>query len=368
MATTSPPLVDSAAPTLALSSVTVEEPAQSARAAGLRYVCDDCPGWGRRRSGKGFIYFDEKGDRISDPDKLKRIKALVIPPAWKTVWICPSPNGHLLATGRDAKGRKQYRYHPNWRTVRNQTKFDRLIPFAYARPLIREVTDRDLRLRGLPREKLLAVVVRLLDATVIRIGNDEYREQNQSFGLTTLQEQHVEVGTSKIRFNFVGKSGVEHEIELSDRRLARAIKLCQDLPGQQLFQYLDDEGQPQAINSDDVNRYLQTITGEDFTSKDFRTWAGTVYTARILNELGEPTSKTQAQANTREAIKGAAQHLGNRVATCRKFYVHPTVTQAYEEGWLLEVWQAAAQAPSDLDLNAEEKALVAVLSYSQQQE
>lgn len=360
--------VDTVDSELALTAVAIEEPAQAARSAGLRYVCDDRPGWGRRRCGKGFTYFDERGDRISDPDRLKRIQALVIPPAWETVWICPFANGHLLATGRDAKGRKQYRYHSNWRTVRNQTKFDRLIPFAFARPLIREATDRDLRQRGLPREKLLAVVVQLLDATVIRIGNDEYREQNQSFGLTTLEEQHVEVGTSKIRFHFVGKSGVEHEIELSDRRLARAIKLCQDLPGQQLFQYLDDEGQPQAINSDDVNRYLQTITGEVFTSKDFRTWAGTLYTAQILNDLGEPTSKTQAQANIREAIKGAAQHLGNRVATCRKFYVHPTVTQAYEEGWLLEVWRSAAEAPSDLDLTAEEKALVAVLRHRQQQE
>lgn len=361
MAKVSPQLIST------VSSVTVEAPAQAARAAGLRYVCDDRPGFGRRRCGKGFTYLDEAGDRISDTAKLKRLKALVIPPAWEDVWICPFPNGHLLATGRDAKGRKVYRYHPDWRTVRNQTKFDRLIPFGHARPRIREVTDGHLRQRGLSREKLLAVVVRLLEATVIRIGNDEYREQNQSFGLTTLQNRHVEVGASKICFNFVGKSGVEHEIELSDRRLARAIKRCQDLPGQQLFQYLDEAGQRQAISSDDVNGYLQTITGEDFTSKDFRTWAGTAYTAEILNELGEPTSKTQAQANIREAIKGAAQHLGNRVATCRKFYVHPTITQAYEAGWLLEVWQAAAESPSDLDLTAEEKALVAVLRHSQQQ-
>ncbi|MEA5448481.1 DNA topoisomerase IB [Leptolyngbya sp. CCNP1308] len=350
-----------------MPSVTIAEPAQAARSAGLRYVCDDRPGFGRRRCGKGFTYLDEGGDRISDTAELKRLKALVIPPAWEDVWICPFPNGHLLATGRDAKGRKVYRYHPDWRTVRNQTKFDRLIPFSYARPLIREVTDGHLRQRGLSQEKLLAVVVRLLEATVIRIGNDEYREQNQSFGLTTLQNRHVDVGVSKIRFNFVGKSGVEHEIELSDRRLARAIKRCQELPGQQVFQYLDEAGHRQTISSDDVNAYLQTITGEEFTSKDFRTWAGTACTAQILNELGKPTSKTQAQANIREAIKGAAQHLGNRVATCRKFYVHPTVTQAYEAGWLLEVWQAAAESPSDRDLTAEEKALVAVLRHSQQQ-
>lgn len=348
-------------------SVTVESPAQAARAAGLRYVSDDRPGYGRRRCGKGFTYLDESGDRISDPAELKRLKALVIPPAWEQVWICPFPNGHLLATGRDAKGRKVYRYHPDWRQVRNQTKFDRLIPFGYARPLIREVTDRHLRQRSLSREKLLATVVRLLDATVIRIGNDEYRDQNQSFGLTTLQDHHVEVGKSKIRFHFVGKSGVEHEIDLSDRRLARAVKHCQSLPGQQLFQYVDEAGQRRAIDSDDVNDYLQTITGEDFTSKDFRTWAGTACTAQILSELGEASSKTQAQANIREAIKGAAQHLGNRVATCRNFYVHPAVTEAYEQGWLLGVWREAQQAPSELAFTPEEKALIAVLSHARKE-
>ncbi|PSN12442.1 DNA topoisomerase I [filamentous cyanobacterium CCT1] len=367
MVTVSQQLADSADSELALPSVIIEEPAQAAKSAGLRYVSDDRPGFGRRRCGKGFTYLDRKGDRISDPDELKRLKALVIPPAWEDVWICPYPNGHLLATGRDAKGRKVYRYHPDWREVRNKTKFDRLIPFSYARPLIREVTDRHLRQRNLTREKLLAIVVRLLEATVIRIGNDEYREQNQSFGLTTLQQEHVEVGSTTISFNFIGKSGVEHEIELSDRRLARAIKRCQELPGQQLFQYVDEDGDRRTIDSADVNEYLQTITGEDFTSKDFRTWAGTAYTAEILNELGEPTSATNAQANIREAIKGAAQHLGNRVATCRKFYVHPTVTKAYEDGWLLEVWREAAQAPSEFDLTDSEKALIAVLSHPQQQ-
>ena len=366
MVTVSQQLADSADSELALPSVIIEEPAQAAKSAGLRYVSDDRPGFGRRRCGKGFTYLDRKGDRISDPDELKRLKAIVIPPAWEEVWICPYPNGHLLATGRDAKGRKVYRYHPDWREVRNKTKFDRLIPFGYARPLIREVTDRHLRQRTLSREKLLAIVVRLLEATVIRIGNDEYREQNQSFGLTTLQQEHVEVGSTTISFNFIGKSGVEHEIELSDRRLARAIKRCQELPGQQLFQYIDEDGDRRAIDSADVNEYLQTITGEDFTSKDFRTWAGTAYTAEILNELGEPTSATNAQANIREAIKGAAQHLGNRVATCRKFYVHPTVTKAYEDGWLLDVWREAVQAPSEFDLTDDEKALIAVLSHPQQ--
>ncbi|MGB3135789.1 MAG: DNA topoisomerase IB [Nodosilinea sp.] len=363
MSQVSHPTADGEASKLTLPSVTVEAPARAACAAGLRYVSDDSPGLGRRRWGRGFSYLDEAGDRITNRSELKRLKALAIPPAWEDVWICPFPNGHLLATGRDAKGRKQYRYHPDWRKVRNRTKFDRLIPFAYARSMIREVTDRHLRQRTLSREKLLAIVVRLLDATVIRIGNDEYREQNQSFGLTTLQERHVEVEATTIYFHFMGKSGVEHEIELSDRRLARAVKRCQELPGQQLFQYVDEEGQRHAIDSSDVNDYLQVITKEDFTSKDFRTWAGTAYTAQILNDLGEPSSTAQAQANIREAIKGAAQHLGNRVATCRSFYVHPTVTQAYEAGWLLEAWQKGAESVSKWDLTTDEKALVAVLNH-----
>lgn len=298
---------------------------------------------------------------------MERLKALAIPPAWEDVWICPFPNGHLMATGRDAKGRKQYRYHPDWRKVRNQTKFDRLIPFGYARPLIRQVTDRHLRQRTLSREKVLAIVVRLLDATVMRVGNEEYRDQNQSFGLTTLQERHVDVATSSIHFHFVGKSGVEHEIDLSDRRLARAIKRCQELPGQQLFQYLDDDGTRHAIDSADVNEYLQTITGEDFTSKDFRTWAGTACTAQILDELGEAETKTEVQANIRAAIRSAANHLGNRVATCRNFYVHPTVPQAYEAGWLLEVWRGAKAANDNVNLTSEERSLIAVLTYPGQE-
>jgi DNA topoisomerase-1 len=323
------------------------------------------PGIYRQPWGRGFSYFDAEGNRIQDSDELERLKALPIPPAWEDVWICPFPNGHLVATGRDAKGRKQYRYHPDWRKVRNQTKFERLVPFGYARPLIRDVTDSHLRQRTLSREKILAIVVRLLDATLIRVGNEEYMEQNQSFGLTTLQERHVDVATTTIHFHFVGKSGVEHSIDLSDRRLARAIKRCQELPGQQLFQYLDDDGNRHAVDSTDVNEYLQTITGEDFTSKDFRTWAGTACTAQILNELGEARSRTEAQANIREAIKGAAKHLGNRVATCRNFYVHPAVPEAYEAGWLLNVWREAkpAKRSGKLDLTPDEQALIAVLTH-----
>lgn len=344
----------------------VKEPSQSAKAAGLRYVSDEQPGIRRQRWGRGFSYFDPTGDRIQDPDELKWLKALPIPPAWEDVWICPFPNGHLLATGRDDKGRKQYRYHPDWRKVRNQNKFDRLIPFGYARPLIREATDRHLRRRKLSREKLLAIVVHLLESTLIRVGNEEYVQQNQSFGLTTLLERHVDLTTTKVKFHFVGKSGVEHEVELSDRRLARAIKRCQELPGQQLFQYVDETGKICPVDSADVNDYLQSITCEAFTSKDFRTWAGTACTAQVLQELGSPSSNKQAQENIRTAIREAAQVLGNRVATCRKFYVHPRVPQAYEEGWLLEVWQTAKQSPEeakDRNLSPDEKALIAVLNH-----
>ena len=365
MTTSQTPSRNIKAQNLKLPPVVVADPAQSARAAGLRYVSDEQPGIRRQKWGRGFSYFDLGGDRIQDSDHLDRLKSLPIPPSWEDVWICPFPNGHLLATGRDAKGRKQYRYHPDWRKVRNQTKFDRLMPFGYARPVIRAVTDNHLRQRTLSREKLMAIVVRLLDATLIRVGNDEYVEQNQSFGLTTLRERHVDVATTKVLFHFSGKSGVEHEVELCDRRLARAIKRCQELPGQQLFQYMDDGGQHQPVDSADVNDYLQDITGEDFTSKDFRTWAGTASTVKILNQLGEPESRSQAQSNLREAIQGAAKHLGNRAATCRNFYVHPAVPQAYEAGWLLEVCEAASQSSASSGepaLTPDERALIAVLN------
>ncbi|MBE9099813.1 DNA topoisomerase IB [Vacuolonema iberomarrocanum] len=354
----SPHSVPSAAP---------EEPDKSARAAGLRYVSDEQPGIRRQRWGRGFSYFDLEGDRIQEPTELKRLKALPIPPSWNDVWICPFPNGHLLATGRDAKGRKQYRYHPEWRNIRNQNKFDRLIPFGFVRPKIREATDQHMRMHSLCQEKLLAVVVRLLEATLIRVGNDEYAQQNQSFGLTTLRSHHIELRRTKVRFQFTGKSGVEHDIELSDRRLAHAIKRCQELPGQELFQYVDDAGEVRGISSTDVNDYLQAITGEAFTSKDFRTWAGTAYTAQVLEELGEAQSSNQAQENIREAIQGAAKHLGNRVATCRNYYIHPSIPQAYEEGWLLEIWKAAKQPtkhPESLALTPDEKALLTVLNHS----
>jgi DNA topoisomerase-1 len=360
--------VDLPLPKATIRPVNIPSADQSAKAAGLRYVSDEQPGIQRKKWGRGFSYFDAAGDRIQDPNELDRLKALPIPPAWEDVWICPFPNGHLLATGRDARGRKQYRYHPDWRKIRNRTKFDRLIPFGYARPLIREVTDRHLRQHTLSREKLLALVVRLLDATLIRVGNDEYVQQNQSFGLTTLRDRHVELATTKVRFHFSGKSGVEHEVELSDRRLARAIKRCQELPGQQLFQYVDAAGQVHAIDSADVNDYLQDITGAAFTSKDFRTWAGTACTAQVLHELGASESESQAQAHIRTAIETTANHLGNRVPTCRNFYVHPAIPQAYIDGWLLDVWQEAiARSPPTraTSLTPTEQALIVVLERAQ---
>jgi DNA topoisomerase-1 len=347
-----------------LCQITAIEPPQAAQAAGLRYVSDEQPGIRRQRWGRGFSYLDAKGDRIQDSPERERLKALPIPPAWEDVWICPFPNGHLLATGRDAKGRKQYRYHPDWRKARNQTKFERLIPFGYARPLIRQATDRHLRQRTLSKEKLLALVVRLLDSTLIRVGNDEYVQQNDSFGLTTLRHHHIDLATTKVRFQFVGKSGVEHEVELSDRRLARAIKRCQELPGQQLFQYVDEAGHVQAIDSADVNDYLQAITGEAFTSKDFRTWAGTACTAEMLAELGEPESAQHAQENIREAIREAAQTLGNRVPTCRNFYVHPIILEGYETGGWLPMWHQGrkrSQPTLMTAMTSTEKALITVL-------
>jgi DNA topoisomerase-1 len=319
-----------------LQATLVSDPVKTARLAGLRYVTDEEPGICRQRVGRGFSYFDVQGDRIRDPQMLEQLKALAIPPAWQDVWICPDPEGHLQATGRDEKGRKQYRYHPKWCEWRSQAKFERMLPFGLALPLIREQTDQHLRQRELSRQKVLAVVVQLLEETLIRVGNSEYAQKNRSFGLTTLRDRHVEVSKTKVRFQFRGKSGVEHEIELCDRRLARAVKRCRDIPGYELFQYFDEEGQRQVVNSEDVNNYLHEITGEDFTAKEFRTWAGTVRAAIALTEMGAFSSETEANRNIAQAIKQVAQQLGNKPATCRKYYVHPRILAAYEAGSLID--------------------------------
>jgi DNA topoisomerase-1 len=286
----------------------------------------------RRRSGSGFVFIDLSGRRVRDPEALRRFRGLVIPPAWTDVWICPDPLGHLQATGRDARGRKQYRYHPRWREVRDETKFDRMIAFAQALPTVRRRTAEDLRKPGLPREKVLATVVQLLEKTLIRVGNDEYARQNGSFGLTTLRDGHVDVSGGRVRFTFRGKSGVEHEVDLSDRRLARIVKACRDIPGYDLFQYIDDEGNRQTVGSEEVNAYLKEITGQDFTSKDFRTWAGTVLAMQILCELEDCASDTQAKKNIVRAVEEVAKRLGNTKAVCRKSYIHPAVLDGYMEG------------------------------------
>jgi DNA topoisomerase-1 len=315
-------------------SVSVD-PIQSAREAGLRYVSDEGPGIRRKRAGKGFSYIGPDGEVLRDAKQLQRIRSLAIPPAWTDVWIAPTPRGHIQATGRDAKGRKQYRYHPAWRAVRDATKYHRMIAFAEALPRLRERVLRDMALPGLPREKVLATVVRLLDETDIRVGNQEYARENESFGLTTLQNQHVEVAGSTLRFQFKGKSGKEHVIEVRDRRVAKIVRRCEELPGQELFQYLDDGGQRRLVESSDVNQYLREVTGQEFTAKDFRTWAGTVVAAHTLRETGAAETKTELKQNINTAVKTAAQRLGNTPTICRKCYVHPSVLDAYEDGSLL---------------------------------
>jgi DNA topoisomerase-1 len=313
------------------------EPEQSAAAAGLRYVSGTVPGIRRRPSRSGFRYISPDGSAIRDRGTLARIKTLAIPPAWREVWICPRDDGHLQATGLDAKGRKQYRYHVRWREARDETKYGRVTAFARALPRIRRRTRQDLARPGLPREKVLATVVRLLETTFIRVGNEEYARENESFGLTTLRDRQVRVRGSKLRFKFRGKSGVEHEIELSDPRLAVIVKRMQDLPGEELFQYVDEHGETRAIESADVNAYLKEIAGNAFTSKDFRTWAGTVLAAEALRRIGAFSSETEAKRNIVQAIEAVSKRLGNTKAVCRKCYVHPLVLDSYLDGTLLEV-------------------------------
>jgi DNA topoisomerase I len=316
---------------------------QAAKAAGLVYVCDDRPGVRRLRSGRGFRYVSPEGQPIRDRDDLARIRKLAIPPAWRNVWICPDPRGHMQATARDARGRKQYRYHPRWREVRDEAKYGRMVEFGRVLPQIRARTEKDLARPGLPREKVLAAVVRLLEATLIRVGNEEYARHNRSFGLTTLRDRHASVEGYRIHFRFRGKSGKEHEIGVQDRRLSNLVKRCQELPGQDLFQYIDDEGRPRSIGSTDVNDYLREIGGEDFTAKDFRTWAGTVLAAWALHDFQAVDSHRRAKKNVVRAIEQVAERLGNTPAVCRKCYVHPTVIDAYLEGSLVQTLKERVQ-------------------------
>ena len=304
----------------------------AARDAGLVYVTAAQPGIRRRRAGRGFTYLDPRGKTIRDQEVLKRIRGLVIPPAWTEVWICPDRRGHIQVTARDARGRKQYRYHHEYRKVRDETKFERIFEFSEILPRIRKQVESDLRKEGHRQERVLALVVLLLEKTLIRIGNDEYARQNRSYGLTTLRQRHVEVDGHEMRFEFRGKSGVRHEVTLTDRRLARIVQHCQTLPGEELFQYLDDDGRRRTVDSGDINEYLRAIAGREITAKDYRTWAGTMLAAKALRELGPATSEREARRNIVQAVDRVAQRLGNTRAVCRKYYVHPTIFEAYMAG------------------------------------
>jgi DNA topoisomerase-1 len=342
------------------AAIEEHEGAEVAAEAGLRYVSDLTPGFARRRRGKGFVYLDPNGRAVLDDRVLRRIRSLAVPPAWTEVWICTDPLGHLQATGRDARGRKQYRYHPRWRAVRDEAKFGRMIAFGHALPAIRARVDHDLQLEGLPREKVLAVTVRLLESTLIRVGNEEYARDNQSFGLTTLRDRHVEVNGAEIRFDFRGKGGKRHEVGIRDRGLARIVRQCQDLPGYELFQYLDDGGGRRSIDSEDVNAYLREVSGEDFTAKDFRTWAGTVLASLALRALdGEPMSEEQAKRNVNEAIEQVARSLRNTPTICRRCYVHPDVIEAYLDGTLRAAPARARRTNGGL--RPEEQAVLTIL-------
>jgi DNA topoisomerase-1 len=311
----------------------------------------------------GFRYIGPDGRVIRKAAELKRIRALAIPPAWTEVWICADPRGHLQASGRDAKGRKQYRYHHDWRVCRDENKFDRMQAFAAALPAIRRRTEADLAKPGLPREKVLATVVQLLEKSLIRVGNDEYARANRSFGLTTLKNQHVDVKGSTLKFEFRGKSGVEHSVDVNDRRLARIVKQCRDLPGQELFQYIDEDGAHQDVTSQDVNAYLKEISGEEFTAKDFRTWAGTVLATTALREFEPAESMAQAKRNVVQAIEAVAGMLGNTRSVCRKSYIHPLIVDSYTDGSMAETLNRPASAIRKIapKLRADECATLAIL-------
>jgi DNA topoisomerase-1 len=341
----------------------VAEAMDAAEEAGLCYVNDDRPGYTRKPKADDFDWLDAEGKLIRDEQRVLRIKRLAIPPAWTDVWICPAPNGHIQATGRDARGRKQYLYHERWREVRDENKYDRIISFGKALPKIRRRVAKDLKLPGLPRNKVLATVVQLLESTFIRIGNEEYARENKSFGLTTMKDRHVEVKGAKLRFRFRGKSGREHEVDVTDRHIAKIISKLQDLPGQDLFQYLDDDGKSD-ITSQDVNEYLREITGEDFSAKDFRTWAGTILTAIALHAQEKFETQKQAKANINTAIRAVAKILGNTPAICRKCYVHPAVLETYLDQKTINGLKRTTEdalEKEDVDLRSSEAAVLKFL-------
>jgi DNA topoisomerase-1 len=343
---------------------TIVDPRDAAESVGLKYVSDERPGIRRKKAGTGFSYVRPDGSKLTGPDTMKRIKALAIPPAWTDVWICPSPDGHIQATGRDAKGRKQYRYHARFREVRESTKYERVVAFADALPSIRDTVREHMALRGLPPEKVLATVVHLLETTLIRVGNDDYARQNNSYGLTTLKNRHVAVEGNEVRFRFTGKGGKQWSLRVRDRRIAKIIKACQELPGQELLQYIDEQGNCQDVTSTDVNEYLKAITGKDITAKDFRTWAGTVLAAMTLSELQSFDNAAQAKRNLRSAIEKVSARLGNTPTICRKCYIHPEVLNCYMDGNL--ILEIKSQVESELrsaveNMKPEEAAVLALL-------
>lgn len=344
-----------------------QEHIESAEAAGLRYVSDTMPGIRRKRTGKAFTYLDAAGTPIRNRAELARIKALVIPPAWTDVWICPSSHGHIQVTARDARGRKQYRYHPKYREVRDATKFDRMLEFSNLLPKLRDRVEEDLLTDGLTRDKVLASVVRLLEKTLIRVGNDEYARDNKSYGLTTMRRRHVEVSGHTLKFDFRGKSGMMHSVAVTDRRVARIVQHCQELPGQELFQYLDDDGKRQTIDAGDINDYLRRATGSEMTAKDFRTWSGTMLAAFELRALGPGTSEKEAKANVVQAIDRVAKRLGNTRAVCRKYYIHPVVLESYLAGSVLPTPPQPSDQKRERPSGALRRDELAVLAFIQDQ-
>ncbi len=345
-------------------SPTPADPREAAEAAGLVYVSDEDRGIRRERKGDSFEYYKPNGDKVTDESTLERIRKLAVPPAYTDVWICTRANGHLQATGRDARGRKQYRYHPQFREARESTKYEHMMEFARALPAIRAKLAEHMALRGLPREKVLATVVHLLETTLIRVGNDDYAKENKSYGLTTLRNPHVKVDGAELRFQFKGKSGKQWRLQVKDRRIAKIIRACQDLPGQRLFQYKDENGEIREVTSADVNAYLKEITGRDITAKDFRTWAGTVMAALALQEFEAFDTKATQKKNLKAAIERVSSRLGNTPTICRKCYVHPEVLNAYTEGnLLLEIKEKVEEELSEnlASLKPEEAAVLAML-------
>lgn len=347
-----------------IADISTASEKETAEAAGLVYVGDEQPGIRRRRTGKGFSYVGPDGRTIKDERTLKRVRSLAVPPAYSDVWICPDPNGHIQATGRDDKGRKQYRYHPRWREFRDSNKYEHMLEFATALPALRERIAEDMAKRGLPREKVLATVVHLLETTLIRVGNADYAKQNKSYGLTTLRDRHVKIEGGELRFQFKGKSGKTWNLRLQDRRIARVVKACQDIPGQHLFQYFDEGGQRQPVTSADVNAYLREATGRDVTAKDFRTWAGTVLAAMALREFEQLDPDARTKKNVKAAIERVAARLGNTPTICRKCYVHPEVVNAYLDGSVMDEVSHEIETALEADLTKlkpEEAAVLALL-------